>query len=875
MKISALRLFNVKRFAGRGVAIEGIGDGVNVLCAVNEFGKSTSFEALHALFFQPHSSTASDVRNLRPYSGGNPLVETDLSTEAGTFRITKQFYGRGSARVIDLANGRLIAQADEAENFIAGLVRGGTAGPAGLLSVRQGVTGIEKRSRSEDEGETKVRTSLLQSVQGEVEAVTGGRRMSEIMAATEEALGRLVTPTGRAKAGERYAASIEERDRLEAEDQRLAADVRMLREALDKRAAATRRLDELDRAEERGERAKAIEAAQAAFDAAKSRSETLRAAEAELKLLREQRDNAHREHKDFGIALEKAADLAIKVGEAESRRAETLAQRDAAATAASQAHADIEASEKEEQEARALLARLDAALNAREAAERLAELGQKLDAAETFRKEIEEEEAALALLRLPEKAVTELEALDVEIVKLRAVAEADRPSIAIAYEPQAPVVSLDGRPLKEGEPRSYGGQAELAIPGVGVVTLRSSRPAGGDEQLRQSEERRRVLLASMGVDDLAAARKRQVEAQRREGDLREKRTRLSLLTPDGLPKLREEVAAHRAATGDVLELKEDPAQVRAAHEAAEARRLAARQAWRATEPMQAGAADAFVAAQTAFAGLAAERTQVEAILGPEATRVEREGRMEARLAGLDTRLADQHAVVERLQKEAIDLASAEATLRRLRSVAEAAEKEIGKMREEIAGLTAEIRARSEDAVEEKWRESVDAFAAAKMRVVGYEKEVAVLQRLCYALETARGHARETYLLPVMNELRPLLGLLFDDVSITFDEKTLLPHKILRNGQEEDVERLSGGMREQLSVLTRLAFARLLAKDGRPAPVILDDALVYSDDDRIEKMFDALHRQAREQQIIVFSCRQRAFQKLGGNVLQMSDWAPDR
>src|SRR3546814_1026620 len=69
------------------------------------------------------------------------------------------------------------------------------------------------------------------------------------------------------------------------------------------------------------------------------------------------------------------------------------------------------------------------------------------------------------------------------------------------------------------------------------------------------------------------------------------------------------------------------------------------------------------------------------------------------------------------------------------------------------------------------------------------------------------------------------------------------------------------MRERLSVLTRLAFGRLCARDGKPAPVILDDALVYFDDDRIERMFDALHRQAREQQIIVFSCRQRAFQRL--------------
>ncbi|MGN6771868.1 MAG: ATP-binding protein, partial [Rhizobiaceae bacterium] len=308
-------------------------------------------------------------------------------------------------------------------------------------------------------------------------------------------------------------------------------------------------------------------------------------------------------------------------------------------------------------------------------------------------------------------------------------------------------------------------------------------------------------------------------------------------------------------------------------EAAEARQLAARQAWREAEPLQVGAADAVVAAQTAFAGLDAERTQVEAVLGPEAARAEREGQMAAQVTRLNGQLAGQQAAVEQLRETAGDLASLEAALRRHRSVAEAAEKEIGKLREEIAGLSAEIRARSEEAVEEKWQECVDAFAAAKARVAGYEKEVVVLQRLRAALEAARSQARETYLKPVMTELRPLLGLLFDDVSITFDDKTLLPHKILRNGQEEDVERLSGGMREQLSVLTRLAFARLLAKDGRPAPVILDDALVYSDDDRIEKMFDALHRQAREQQIIVFSCRQRAFQKLGGNVLQMSDWRP--
>lgn len=81
------------------------------------------------------------------------------------------------------------------------------------------------------------------------------------------------------------------------------------------------------------------------------------------------------------------------------------------------------------------------------------------------------------------------------------------------------------------------------------------------------------------------------------------------------------------------------------------------------------------------------------------------------------------------------------------------------------------------------------------------------------------------------------------------------------------------MREQLAVLTRLAFARLLASEGQPTPVILDDALVYSDDDRIERMFDALHRQGHDQQILVFSCRQRAFASLGGTMLHMTDWSP--
>ena len=65
------------------------------------------------------------------------------------------------------------------------------------------------------------------------------------------------------------------------------------------------------------------------------------------------------------------------------------------------------------------------------------------------------------------------------------------------------------------------------------------------------------------------------------------------------------------------------------------------------------------------------------------------------------------------------------------------------------------------------------------------------------------------------------------------------------------------------------FLDLADLDGNTLAAILDDALVFTDDDRIERMFDALHRQAGDLQIIVLSCRQRAFRGLGGNSLHLT------
>ncbi|MEE3099491.1 MAG: AAA family ATPase, partial [Pseudomonadota bacterium] len=225
MILRALRLADVRRFAGTGVAIEGIGDGVNVLCAPNEAGKSTCLDALQALVVQAHTGPAAAVRSLRPHAGGNPLVEAEFEFPDGRFRVLKRWLGAKRALVHDAGSGRLVAQGDEAEAWLAARLPGGARGPAGLLWVAQGGAEMGAADRG-------AREDALAAVAGEVEALTGGRRMVRALARCNEELGALVTATGRPKAGGDYARALEAAERHGTAAEALSARVAALRETL-------------------------------------------------------------------------------------------------------------------------------------------------------------------------------------------------------------------------------------------------------------------------------------------------------------------------------------------------------------------------------------------------------------------------------------------------------------------------------------------------------------------------------------------------------------------------------------------------------------------------------------------------------------------
>ena len=73
--------------------------------------------------------------------------------------------------------------------------------------------------------------------------------------------------------------------------------------------------------------------------------------------------------------------------------------------------------------------------------------------------------------------------------------------------------------------------------------------------------------------------------------------------------------------------------------------------------------------------------------------------------------------------------------------------------------------------------------------------------------------------------------------------------------------LSGGAREQLGILLRLAAAQLVSKTAA-MPLILDDTLGHTDAKRLETMGAILNSAAQTAQIVVMTCYPARYSYVG-------------
>lgn len=878
MKLRALRLWNVRKFANRGIALEGIGDGVNVLAAENEFGKSTSFDALHAIFFQAYSGTPKAVQMLRPYSGGSPQIEVDIETEAGRYRINKQYYGGKHALVTDIDTSRIVAQADEAEAWVSNLLRGGSSGPAGLLWVQQGVTEIGGGSRTEKDDERKVREDVLASVTGdEIELLTGGRRMVRVLDRTQSELDRLVTSTGKPKASGPYADVLKELHEHQEEENKLASQIEELQVDLNSRRIKSARLAEVGDPATIEQRKMDLNQAKLNLQRAEDHAERLLTAKKQQNFALRKQVLAKERYDDFLTKMQTLSDLTKKLvidGKQQADAKEILLK---ALTADQSLRETLEIRGKAIDDVTQKLKNANTAKASLEASAKLQEVRARLVKAEKARQEKETLQAECEALSIDDAEIEYLDQLVKRIAVLESTVQVESSTLKIEYlDMDSPLILYEGKPVEGSQTLNISSTEVFEIPNVGSLTITPSSLEKANEmrdELRTTRNALSVRLSKLGLESINKAKEQQSLFKAKSSTLMIKKAELEAHSPEGLEKLRAHAAEleTKIFSAPVKEFNIDEIESNLQTAKLDFQKTSiAREVSRGTLET---AKEAHLRAEIAQKHTGENLNQLEQELGTDPERQTKAQKLSDDYRRDTMEAKDASTLVDKLQANAPDLESVRANYTRLNSTIERLEVEREALGKEIAGLDGRITISSDRAIEEIFEETQGKRQAAEARASVFQHEIAALQILKQALEEARVAAKEQFFRPVMAELKPLLSLLLDEASITFDDTTLLPQTLGRKGQDEDISSLSGGMREQLAILTRLAFARLLAKGGHPVPVILDDALVYSDDSRIERMFDALHRQANDIQILVFTCRQRAFEELGGNGLQIVEWVP--
>ena len=83
-----------------------------------------------------------------------------------------------------------------------------------------------------------------------------------------------------------------------------------------------------------------------------------------------------------------------------------------------------------------------------------------------------------------------------------------------------------------------------------------------------------------------------------------------------------------------------------------------------------------------------------------------------------------------------------------------------------------------------------------------------------------------------------------------------------DGTTLDVDQLSTGAREQLGVLSRLACATIVSPMDGGAPMVIDDALGWSDPKRLKGMGAAIATAGRQCQVIVLTCYPGRYSHIG-------------
>ena len=157
---------------------------------------------------------------------------------------------------------------------------------------------------------------------------------------------------------------------------------------------------------------------------------------------------------------------------------------------------------------------------------------------------------------------------------------------------------------------------------------------------------------------------------------------------------------------------------------------------------------------------------------------------------------------------------------------------------------------------------LDAAETERERAEGEFRRVQRRARAAQLLRTVMGRHRDAmrlrYVDPFRGEVERLGRIVFgDSFEVDVDSDLRIGHRTL-SGRTVPYESLSGGAKEQLGIVARLAGAALVAKEDS-VPVVIDDALGFTDAQRLTKMAEVFDAVASDSQVIILTCSPQRYE----------------
>jgi DNA repair exonuclease SbcCD ATPase subunit len=879
MLIRELKIENFRKFR-QPVHLSGFGSGLNLVCEPNEVGKSTVLEAIRAVLFERHGAKGQKIKSFRPHGDEvGPAIELVFEVDGKTWSLKKKFL-QGASVLLEGPAGRY--QSDEAEEKLQALLGFSRAGNTGADDDSRGALGLlwveQGQSFVLEAPGQQARKTFEDVLAGEVGAVTGGKRAVAVMESVRKDLAELLTATG--KPTKRLAQALETAQEARSAAHAAEADLALYEDVLtrleSKRGELRRVLRDLSDEDERT----VMEALRKDIERAKTAAQLLQTAT----LVWQQ---AVTEHERLEEQANRRTSDQAALASAVTGHANACANQAAHQDVSAAAKAHVTEAEGLLKAARAAVRDAEAirttALKARFQAETLRAKSAaftRLDKAEAVQQSLEGLAAQLAAERMDAKAAQRLEELARKRQEAKTSVEAGAATIALALSPSAQGVTLDGVAVTADQSFVLSARRDLEAPGLGRLTM--TPPASGETaraRLRAAEADMEAFLEAVGHTDMETARAAARARTQMQAEEKSLTSQLAVLCPAdpalkiaaGYGPLRAALAGQeRPADADV-----DPEQLLETSEAAEA----AYQQARAEEEAQNGRMEA---ALEDFQKAQLQETRLSGLVEQAAAAVDRLQQIvtSAQAEISDQALADNIAQAATKEAQAtVDLETAKRTARALDLTGlerklEAANRRQVRLAEERLELVSAVAKLEEQAKTQggqgpamQAQGAVELAEVAEQQAQQLRDEADVLALLKETLEGAQTDASRKYLAPITKRIAPFVRRLLPNASLNFHDD-FRPSTLLRSGREEAAEDLSKGTQEQIAILTRLAFADLLLSKGKPASLILDDALVFADDDRFETMTEILSEAAKRMQVIILSCRSRAFRHLDATRLSL-------